>query len=182
MSLHIMSATACSDTPATALESAALPVALFGSKAKEGILRPTDTMLPVRTRPAIPMGAVVILCLLAFAGVATAAFHTSGGIHHGIGSTTGGGVGSGQPYARSGEDFDLDTWYYFAGMYHLREDGGLNQQCYVGGAPYYAKCDGNWGVEPCKKRAYTRGWVSGYGDVSPWHWMRGSSCPGSTHQ
>jgi hypothetical protein len=134
------------------------------------------------TRTAVPIGAIAATVVLLVAGIAAAAFHYTGSVYHGIGSSEAGGVGSGWPYAYSGTAEGANPyWTYTARMYHVRDDGGLNQQCATQSSTW-ARCFGEWGSEPCKKRAYTSGVHSQIGVVSPYHWMRGASCAGQTHQ
>lgn len=110
----------------------------------------------------------VLAAFLLLAGAALAAFHTTNGIYHGIGSTDGGGLGSGRPYAgasTSGSD------YLNAGMYHQNDNGTWNQQCYANYSQLFAQCSGDWGTAPCRKYA----WTSGYYTMA-WHGMRSAGC------
>lgn len=135
-----------------------------------------------RAQMLLPTGAIALGLALLLAGVALAAFHTTGGVYHGIGSSEAGGVGSGQPYAYSGYAPPNDNSFtYLAQMYHLQDNGGLHQQCSVQ-SKSWARCWGNWGTQPCRKRAYTYGHRANWGYLSPYHWMRGATCPGSSHQ
>lgn len=115
--------------------------------------------------------AVAVAGCLSLAGVASAAFHTTAGVNHGIGSTTGGGLGAGSPYASaSTAPFGPSLR---AGMYHLRDDGGWNLQCVMEGYNSVS-CAGDWGSTPCRKYAWTS---AGNGFTMAWHGMNGSGCP-----
>lgn len=129
-----------------------------------------------RTRRVLVVLPLAALCLLIFAALAFAAFHTTSNTYHGIGSSSGGGVGSGQPYAHAKNPLDVQ-----AAMYHVYDNGTHNLQCNDGPKDGEAICFGQWGTAPCQKRAYTRSFSS-VGQIMPWHWMRGASCAGQTHQ
>jgi hypothetical protein len=120
------------------------------------------------------------ILLLSFAAIAFAAFHTTANTYHGIGSSTGGGVGAGAPYAQSTHPFlDIDVQ---SSMYHVYDNGTLHRQCNDGPKSSHSLCYGIWGTAPCQKRAYMQSFAVGAGQLMPWHWMRGASCPGQTHQ
>jgi hypothetical protein len=124
--------------------------------------------------------AVTAVSLLAFAALTFAAYHTVNGTGHGIGSSTGGGVGAGQPVSLS-----VNSFYRVlnvAAMYHVSDNGAHTQQCSDGPEQYEAECWGTWGTAPCQKRSYTQSYIVGLGDQTGWHWMRGASCAGQTHQ
>jgi hypothetical protein len=133
-----------------------------------------------RKRRMLAVLPLAALSLLVFAALAFAAFHTTNGSYHGIGSSTGGGVGAGLPMSYSQHNlYDVE---HIARMYHVYDNGVHNQQCSAGPTHGAAFCYGNWGTAPCQKRAYTQSFIVGIGDQSGWHWMRGASCAGQTHQ
>lgn len=105
---------------------------------------------------AVPTGAVVALLLLCFAGVAFGAFHTIGTVYHGLGSSNGGGLGSGNPLARALNIDCCQGVQVIAGVYHLRDDGGWNTQCVTPFQLNIAECQGTWGSAPCRKYAWTQ--------------------------
>lgn len=132
---------------------------------------------PVASRTWITL-AVATIGVLCLAGIALAGFHTTNSIYHGLGSTTGGGVGAGQPYAVASSN--VNDWVG-AGMYHQFDNGSWNQQCFAH-AQFNASCIGDWGSAPCKKYAWTQATRPGGAVVMGWHWIRGTSCSGAWHQ
>lgn len=126
---------------------------------------------PTVGKRVVPVGAVALLLVLCLAGVAAAAFHTLGNVYHGLGSSTGGGLGSGQPRSLAQNlDGSVGRWVN-AGVYHLRDDGGWNQQCLTGWQANGAFCDGDWGSAPCRKHAWTEAL-----SVYAWHPHGSPSC------
>lgn len=145
-----------------------------------GRTRPGRSRFRLEPRRAISVSLAAAAALLCSAAVAFAAFHYTNEVYHGIGSTTGGGVGAGKPYAQAQSTY---ADHLEAAMYHLDNQGNLHRQCTSTVVYWNAYCEGDaWGTMPCRKRAYTRAFrSSGLYTMVP-HWMRGATCPGSTHQ
>ena len=122
------------------------------------------------------LGVLACIAVLVTATAAFAAMHRVNGFYHGLKSNPEGCdrfFPSCRPEADNINDDDADFGWVRAGMYHLRDDGGWNNQCFAQNR-WATWCTGEWGSQHCRKYAWTDGTDSG-GNLA-WHGHNSAAC------